>query len=166
MKPLVGTDADEETSPCVMYDGLTDDHEDIVEAADTTMGYAEMGVCRVVINKGTAAGSGLVGSDDKVAVTFEVTVPTFSAGKNNYICMNDGEDRQSDTDVEDFHLEPSIRVVPTTVKLRRHGERFRPRLPLLARDAHRAEAGGHRRIRHRSESEESRPGERRSRDQL
>ena len=42
-------------------------------------------------------------------------MPTFSAGKNNYICMNDGEDRQSDTDVEDFHLEPSIRVVPTTV---------------------------------------------------
>ena len=42
-------------------------------------------------------------------------MPTFSAGKNNYICMNDGEDRQSDTDVEDFHLEPSIRVVPSTV---------------------------------------------------
>ena len=48
-------------------------------------------------------------------MTFEVTVPTFSAGKNNYICMNDGEDRKSDTDVEDFHLEPSIRVVPSTV---------------------------------------------------
>ena len=29
--------------------------------------------------------------------------------------MNDGEDRQSDTDVEDFNLEPSIRVVPSTV---------------------------------------------------
>ena len=86
-----------------------------MDGLDTTKGYAEKGVCRVVINKGTAAGSGLVGSDDKVAVSFEVTVPTFSAGKNNYICMNDGEDRQSDTDVEDFHLEPSIRVVPTTV---------------------------------------------------
>ena len=112
---LVGTDAEEKTSPCVMYVGLTEAHEMIVDEADTTKGYAEMGVCRVVINKGTAAGSGLVGSDDKVAVSFEVTVPTFSAGKNNYICMNDGEDRQSDTDVEDFHLEPSIRVVPSTV---------------------------------------------------
>ena len=74
-----------------------------------------MGVCRAVIAQGTAVGSGLVGSDDTVAVTFEVTVPTFSAGKDNYICMNDGEDRRSDTDVEDFHLEPSIRVVPSTV---------------------------------------------------
>ena len=108
-------DAERGTSPCTMYDGLTDAHEAIVDAADTTKGYAEMGVCRVIINKGTAVGSGLVGSDDTVAVTFEVTVPTFSAGKNNYICMNDGEDRQSDTDVEDFHLEPSIRVVPSTV---------------------------------------------------
>ena len=115
MNALVGTDAEEMTSPCVMYDGLTDAHEVIVEAADTTMDEAKMGVCRAVIEHGTAAGSGLVSSDDTVAVIFEVTVPTFSAGKNNYICMNDGEDRRSDTDVEDFHLEPSIRVVPTTV---------------------------------------------------
>ena len=115
MNALVGTDAEEMTSPCVMYDGLTDAHEEIVEAADTTKGYAEMGVCRVIINKGTAVGSGLVGSDDTVAVTFEVTAPTFSAGKNNYICMNDGEDRKSDTDVEDFELESSIEVVPSTV---------------------------------------------------
>ena len=115
MNALVGTDAEEMTSPCVMYDGLTEAHEDIVEAADTTMDYAKMGVCRAVIANGTAAGSGLVGSQDTVTVTFEVTVPTFSAGKDNYICMNDGEDRKSDTDVEDFHLEPSIRVVPSTV---------------------------------------------------
>ena len=108
-------DAEMGTSPCTMYDGLTDAHEAIVDDADTTKGYAEMGVCRVIIDKGTAVGDGLVGSDDTVAVTFEVTVPTFSAGKNNYICMNDGEDRQSDTDVEDFHLEASIRVVPSTV---------------------------------------------------
>ena len=112
------TDATMGTSPCTMYDGLdatVGGHKSIVDAADTTKGYAEKGVCQVIIDKGTAVASGLVGSDDKVAVTFEVTVPTFSAGKNNYICMNDGEDRQSDTDVEDFHLEPSIRVVPSTV---------------------------------------------------
>ena len=115
MNALVGTDAEEMTSPCVMYDGLTDAHEAIVEAADTTMDEAKMGVCRAVIDHGTAAGSGLVGSDDTVAVSFEVTVPTFNAGKHNYICMNDGEDRRSDTDVEDFELESSIEVVPSTV---------------------------------------------------
>ena len=109
------TDAEMGTSPCTMYGGLSAAHKALVDAADTTTGYAEMGVCRVVIDKGTAVGDGLVGSDDTVVVTFEVTVPTFSAGKNNYICMNDGENRQSDTDVEDFHLEPSIRVVPSMV---------------------------------------------------
>ena len=109
------TDAEMGTSPCTMYGGLSAAHKALVDAADTTMGYAKKGVCRAVIDEGTAVGSGLVGSDDTVAVTFEVTVPTFSAGKNNYICMNDGEDRRSDTDVEDFHLEPSIRVVPSTV---------------------------------------------------
>ena len=105
------------TSPCTMYDGLdaTAGHKSIVDAADTTKGYAEKGVCQVIIDKGTSAGSGLVGSDDKVAVSFEVTVPTFNAGKHNYICMNDGEDRRSDTDVEDFELESSIKVVPSTV---------------------------------------------------
>ena len=112
------TDAVMGTSPCTMYDGLdatAGGHKSIVDAADTTKGYAEKGVCQVIIDKGTAAGSGLVGSDDKVAVSFEVTVPTFNAGKHNYICMNDGEDRRSETDVEDFELESSIEVVPSTV---------------------------------------------------
>ena len=108
-------DAMEGTSPCTMYGGLSDADKALVDAADITTGYAEIGVCRVIIDKGTAAGSELVGTNDTVDVRFEVTVPTFSAGKNNYICMNDGEDRQSDTDVEDFNLEPSIRVVPSTV---------------------------------------------------
>ena len=116
---LSDTDATMGTSPCVpcmaAWTLADSGHMGIVDDADTTKGYAEKGVCQVVIDKGTAVGSGLVGSDDKVAVSFEVTVPTFSAGKHNYICMNDGEDRQSDTDVEDFHLEPSIRVVPSTV---------------------------------------------------
>ena len=53
-----------------------------------------------------------MGSDDTVAVVFEVTVPIFVPGKNNYICMVDGEGRQSDTDVEDFELLDSISVVP------------------------------------------------------
>ena len=64
---------------------------------------------------GTEVGSALVGSDDKVAVTFEVTAPTFKPGNVNYICMVDGEGRASSTDVEDFNLEPSIKVVPSNV---------------------------------------------------
>ena len=72
-------------------------------------------LCGTVIMDGTEVGSALVGSDDKAAVTFEVTSPTFQPGNINYICMKDGENRQSSTDVEVFHLEPSIRVVPSTV---------------------------------------------------
>ena len=100
---------------CNLYSGLDSARQTVVMGLDTTTGYPEIGVCRVVIDQGTAAGSGLVVSDDTVAVSFEVTVPTFNAGKNNYICMNDGEDRRSDTDVEDFELESSIEVVPSTV---------------------------------------------------
>ena len=43
---------------------------------------------------GSAAGA--VGSDDKVTVTFEITVPTFMPGGNNHICVVDGEGRMSD----------------------------------------------------------------------
>ena len=70
--------------------------------------------CAEVITKGARAGIATVGSDDKVAVTFAVTVPTFKAGKNNYICMVDGEGRSSSTDVEQFELQDSLRVVPAT----------------------------------------------------
>ena len=62
----------------------------------------------------TLIGSGLVGSDDKVVITAEVTVPTFGAGNVNQICMVDGENRYS-SDIDDFKLQPSIRVVPSTV---------------------------------------------------
>ena len=62
----------------------------------------------------TLIGSGLVGSDDKVVITADVTVPTFGAGNVNQICMVDGENRYS-SDIDDFKLEPSIRVVPSTV---------------------------------------------------
>ena len=82
-------------------------------------------VCQQVIREGTKVGSGIVGTDDKVSVTFTVAgPPIFGTGSgtgdnaaegNNYICMVDGEGRRSDTDVERFELEPSIRIVPTTV---------------------------------------------------
>ena len=62
----------------------------------------------------TLIGSGLVGSDDKVTITAEVTVPSFGAGNVNQICMVDGENRYS-SDIDDFKLESSIRVVPSSV---------------------------------------------------
>ena len=71
--------------------------------------------CRVLFEQGTLVGTSVVGSDDKAAVAIEVTVPTFMAGNDNYICMVDGEGRAAFDDVEQFKLEPSIRVVPTTV---------------------------------------------------
>ena len=77
-------------------------------------GDAEAALCARIIREGQRAGIATVGSDDKVAVTFEVTVPTFGPGNHNYICMVDGEGRAASTDVEDFNLEPSIRVVPSS----------------------------------------------------
>ena len=77
-------------------------------------GTEEADACRLIIRNGHRVGIATVGSDDKVAVTFEVTVPTFRPGNQNYICMVDGEGRTSSTDVEDFKLEPSIRVVPSS----------------------------------------------------
>ena len=86
--------------------------------ADDMKKYSDMvftqHLCRIIVEDGTRAGAATVGSDDKVAVTFEVTVPTFKPGNVNYICMVDGEGRMSNTDVEDFNLEPSIAVVPGT----------------------------------------------------
>ena len=73
--------------------------------------------CEAIIRTGTRLGSGTVGSDDKVAITFEVTVPTFKPGNVNYICVADGEGRTSATDVEDFELTPSISVSPKTANV-------------------------------------------------
>ena len=95
--------------------------------ADDRQMYVDMvfsqHLCRIIIdgdedagiNGGTKVGGAVVGSDDKVAVTFEVTAPTFQPGNVNFICMVDGEGRASTTDVEDFKLEPSIKVVPNSV---------------------------------------------------
>ena len=78
-------------------------------------GAYEEALCNTIRGSGTNVGGALVGSDDKVNVTFEVTAPTFGPGNTNYICMADGEGRTSKTDVEDFNLEPSIKVVPGSV---------------------------------------------------
>ena len=72
--------------------------------------------CKALVDDSasTMIGSGLVDSDDKVTITAEVTVPSFGAGNVNQICMVDGESRYS-SDIDDFKLEPSIRVVPSSV---------------------------------------------------
>ena len=69
--------------------------------------------CRIVTEMGTSAGSATVGSDDKVAITLEVTSPTFKPGAVNYICLIDGESRRS-SNWKVFNLQPSIKVVPST----------------------------------------------------
>ena len=65
-----------------------------------------------IIPTGTEAGSATVGSDDRVAISFEVSVPTFKPGNNNLICVEDGEARTSGEDVEDYELTPNISVSP------------------------------------------------------
>ena len=99
---------------CRMYAMLTDAEKATVQGLDFTTGPAEAAACEGIIREGTQVGGALVGSDDKVSVVFEVTVPTFKPGNVNYLCMGDGEGRMSDTDVEDFNLQPSIKVVPDT----------------------------------------------------
>ena len=78
-------------------------------------GGAEPASCADLINNAgsSKAGSALVGTDDKAVVTLEVTVPTFRAGPDNHVCMVDGESRHS-SDIDQFELEPSIRVVPSS----------------------------------------------------
>ena len=100
---------------CRMYADLTAAEKDAVDALDFSDNPAEAAVCAGIIAEGANPGNGTVGSDDKIAITFEVTVPTFMRGDQNYICMVDGEGRASTSDVEKFKLEPSIRVVPSTV---------------------------------------------------
>ena len=67
---------------------------------------------RGIIPTGSEAGSATVGSDDRVAISFEVSVPTFQPGNDNLICVEDGEGRTSGEDVEDFELTPSISISP------------------------------------------------------
>ena len=126
MKAAMGTDSN---NVCFHYDlnemymsySIASDrgHADFLALSEEDQKkYSDMvftsHLCRTIIEDGTKAGSALVGSDDKAAVTFEVTVPTFKPGNVNYICMVDGEGRMSNRDVEDFNLQPSIAVVPGT----------------------------------------------------
>ena len=100
---------------CRMYGMLSAAEKTTVNGLDFSNNPAEAAACAGIIREGANPGDGTVGSDDKIAITFEVTVPTFMRGNQNYICMIDGEGRSSNSDVEKFLLEPSIRVVPSTV---------------------------------------------------
>ena len=91
--------------------GTTDDEKRAASAAKVA---AESTFCRHIIRAGHRAGITTVDSDDTVAVAFEVTVPIFGPGDDNYLCMVDGEGRSSNTDVEQFELEPSIRISPSS----------------------------------------------------
>lgn len=85
--------------------------------ADVELGDAltEAQTCLDIMLTGTELGSGDVGSDDRVEVTFKVANPPFQPGDNNLLCMGDGENRRAAEDVEHFHLDPSISVTPPTV---------------------------------------------------
>lgn len=85
--------------------------------SDMLTGQAEAILCRRIISDGALVGHSVVGRDGRVAVIFEVTVPPFRPGRANYICMVDGASLMSDTDVEDFRLEPTIRVTPSAASV-------------------------------------------------
>ena len=109
--PGYGTPVMSDDSQAAVKRAALGDREDKRISADQAK-TNEAQVCGLIIQRGHRAGIATVGSDDTVAVVLEVTVPIFVPGKNNYICMADGEGRQSDTDVEDFELLDSISVVP------------------------------------------------------
>ena len=108
--------AAEMTSPCVPYGtSLLPAHKTAIDGAKFfSEGPGEAALCAAIIRDGTNVGGALVGSNDKVDVTFEVTAPTFGPGQTNHICMADGTGKASVTDVEDFNLQPSIKVVPSS----------------------------------------------------
>ena len=76
------------------------------------------GSCQALIahSSSVAVGSATVGADRKVAVSFPVAVPPFRGGQNNFICMADGYGRSSN-DIEQFHLEATIRAVPSAASV-------------------------------------------------
>ena len=100
---------------CRPYGSLDSARQAVVDGLDFSGGYAEAALCDAIIRSGSDLGGGLVGDNDKVDVAFTVAVPTFKAGGNNWVCMKDGENRKSGSDVENFFLEDSLRAVPETV---------------------------------------------------
>lgn len=117
MNVAVGSDDVEGSGYCRMYANLNAAEKATVDLLNFGWGPAEEALCSAIIRSGTNVGGAFVASDDKVVVTFAVTVPPFQGGDQNYICMVDGEGRASVTDVEQFHLLPSMRATPSTIAI-------------------------------------------------
>ena len=89
--------------------------------ADFSLGVGDVmtvaQTCTDIVVNGNelSSGNNIVGSDDRVQITFTVSNPPFLPGNKNLLCMVDGKRNASSGDVEHFKLDPSIRVVPDTV---------------------------------------------------
>ena len=112
MNAVVGSNDTEGRGYCRLWAPLSDAEKDAVLSAALSGSNAST-LCQHIIGTGWRAGIALVNADSTVSVTLEVTVPEFRAGDQNYLCMIDGEGRRSDTDVEQFTLEPSVSASPT-----------------------------------------------------
>lgn len=84
-------------------------------AVGDVMTQAETCIDIVTNGNELSSGNNVVGSDDRVQITFTVSNPPFLPGNQNLLCMVDGKRNASRGDVEHFKLDPSIRVVPETV---------------------------------------------------
>ena len=112
MNAVVGSNDTEGRGYCRLWAPLSDAEKDAVLSAALSGSNAST-LCQHIIGTGWRAGVALVNAANTVSVTLEVTVPEFRAGDQNYLCMIDGEGRRSDTDVEQFTLEPSVSASPT-----------------------------------------------------
>ena len=111
MNAVVGSNDTEGRGYCRLWAPLSDAEKDAVLSVALS-GSNASALCQHIIGTGWRAGIALVNADSTVSVTLEVTVPEFRAGDQNYLCMIDGEGRRSDTDVEQFTLEPSVSASP------------------------------------------------------
>ena len=82
------------------------------------MDYDEstMPSCGDVIDDGESVGSAVVGSDHTTVVVDTVTTDNYSAGKTNYICMqDDNSPMRKMTTVKPFEMQASIAASPAEV---------------------------------------------------
>ncbi len=115
MKDAIGGGQDSCFNYALDTDGMTYTIADRNQAASDDVFKKRL--CDVgIIRAGKRVGSAIVGSDNKVAITFEVTVPAFKPGNDNLICVMDGDGRRSRDDIEDFELTPSISVLPAAAR--------------------------------------------------
>ena len=66
--------------------------------------------CADVMARGLRVASVVVADDDTATAEVTVTAPTFRPGRNNYVCVADGEGRRSELGARQFELLPSLRV--------------------------------------------------------